>query len=619
MARGKSYGTTWWGKKWLESLSDIDYANRIPRGRTYANKGMVYDVNIYENEGKITAKVEGNYSPYYNVTLRFKPVQSEQKKAFMDDIIQDFSIISKLTNRELDPKLMSLALKHNIKLLPRSWTDLQMKCNCPDCAVPCKHIAAVIYVVSEIIDSNPFIIFSLKGINLLDEIQKSRISLDEATQVETVSLGELYSNSLISFEQAFAQAYIHDVPLEATVVERIVSKQDIALAVNGDLNHEGNESDKVNSDKANSNQANGNKGDVEAEDDYDVYADDDFSEFDLSSDDFDSYDDYDDFNSYDDFDVYDFNEDDIYKQSKANKASNANKSSHANKPSQAKKENDLEVSYPFTDPNLIADAWALGKDYLLSHKELFADELKDDPKLQYKLDPKVKDTALFGKSDTLTTTTAYATDVTVSENEFVDNANQDGSKSTGQSKSGSKSVTSSLYTMHDSKNSSGVYDSEASSAETVVGDDVANQSTSRGKSNTPTNTPTNAPDNALPNTPTDAAAYAQAQTKVSTQEQSRGRQQQKGYGAVCLAQAIGRLEMADYEFANRKKRPGRKSKSEQAMLQRAALGQAKFNSVNLQLAFDAIYDKTGVRVFADDDEFVVQSIPTLQQEPKKKS
>ena len=37
----EKFGKTWWGQKWLQSLNNIDYSNRLPRGSTYARKGYV--------------------------------------------------------------------------------------------------------------------------------------------------------------------------------------------------------------------------------------------------------------------------------------------------------------------------------------------------------------------------------------------------------------------------------------------------------------------------------------------------------------------------------------------------------------------------------------------------
>lgn len=222
MARSVSYGTTWWGKNWLASLTNIDYANRIPRGRTYANTGKVFDVNILPEKGWIEACVTGMYHPFYKVRLKFEQISPEAKAAFLKDMVKDLGIVSKLTNRELDPALLDLALKHQIKLFPSSWRDLGMTCNCPDMAVPCKHIAAVIYIVSKVIDSNPFYIFSLKGIDLIKEVEALGFKLDGVTQAEASSFSDLMRSSKVSIEQMCALAQDFEMPLELVTIERTV-------------------------------------------------------------------------------------------------------------------------------------------------------------------------------------------------------------------------------------------------------------------------------------------------------------------------------------------------------------------------------------------------------------
>lgn len=239
MAKSKTYGTTWWGNQWLKALSDIDYSNRIPRGRSYASSGYVFDLQLYESKGLISAKVEGKSYPFYKVTLKFTQVSKEAKEAFMSDLVKDMAIVSKLTNRQLDPRLMELALKHHIKLFPSSWMDLGMNCNCPDFAVPCKHIAAVIYIVSEIIDSNPFVLFTLRGIDLLKEIETRGFNLDEAMQVETVSVAKLHQDATTSIQQIFAQSLLYKMPLEPIVIQRLVDlKQESDFAPDSYLNPE---------------------------------------------------------------------------------------------------------------------------------------------------------------------------------------------------------------------------------------------------------------------------------------------------------------------------------------------------------------------------------------------
>lgn len=217
----KQYGTTWWGKKWLDSLTGIDHANRIPRGLSYARNGRVLDVELNPHLGKIQATVSGSHYSSYTIKLSFKRVPDNKKKAFLDDALADLSIVASLTNRELDPKLYDLALKHDILLFPRQWHDLGMHCTCPDFAVPCKHIAAVIYKLSELIDANPFLIFELVGIDLNAEL-KSRNIFDEMTdEVKTADFTELYRHALMRPHDLaqVASQYNFDLALEPVAAQ----------------------------------------------------------------------------------------------------------------------------------------------------------------------------------------------------------------------------------------------------------------------------------------------------------------------------------------------------------------------------------------------------------------
>ncbi len=162
------YGNTWWGEQWLRSLSNIDFSNRLPRGRRYANNGSVVNIDFMGN--KILAKVQGTRRTPYKINIAVPEFSKGQKQALMETIIGNPLIISKLLNRELPIQLHELAVEKNIKIFPQSWTDLDMNCSCPDWAVPCKHLAAVVYIIANEIDRNPFIIFQLHGLNILSEL-----------------------------------------------------------------------------------------------------------------------------------------------------------------------------------------------------------------------------------------------------------------------------------------------------------------------------------------------------------------------------------------------------------------------------------------------------------------
>lgn len=186
----QSYGNTWWGSHWLKSLSHIDYENRIPRGATYARKGNVKEIQILGNV--ITAKVAGSRPRPYKVTITVPAFSNEQIDRLMEDIIARPALISKLLNRELDPEIITIAERRGLKIFPSQWNDFKMYCDCPDWAVPCKHLAAVIYMVSREIDSNPFLVFEMHNANLLDELKKRGIEIEVKANMEIPALNDLF-------------------------------------------------------------------------------------------------------------------------------------------------------------------------------------------------------------------------------------------------------------------------------------------------------------------------------------------------------------------------------------------------------------------------------------------
>jgi len=171
------FGKTWWGEHWLRSLENVDYNNRLPRGASYARQGHVLSVKINGNE--IQAKVKGSRATPYRVTIIVPPFFEDEVEKLIDQIAMQPAIISKLLNRELDPAILAIAEEAGLRVFPRQWTDFKMQCSCPDWAVPCKHLAAVIYMISREIDNNPFLVFDMHRVNLIGELKKRGIFVEE--------------------------------------------------------------------------------------------------------------------------------------------------------------------------------------------------------------------------------------------------------------------------------------------------------------------------------------------------------------------------------------------------------------------------------------------------------
>lgn len=165
----KKFGRTWWGELWLNAFEGIDYSNRLPRGRSYAKPERVHSLEI--NGGKVSAEVQGRRRSPYKVAISLKPFNKTEKKRLLDAIKDNPHAIGKLLNGDLPSHIYQLAQRSKIELLPTAWRSVNGRCSCPDWAVPCKHLAAVVYLLSIEIDKNPFLIFELHGMDLLGEIQ----------------------------------------------------------------------------------------------------------------------------------------------------------------------------------------------------------------------------------------------------------------------------------------------------------------------------------------------------------------------------------------------------------------------------------------------------------------
>ena len=185
----KQFGKTWWGEQWLKSLDKIDYNNRLPRGASYARNGRVREVKITDNQ--IMAKVSGSRPKPYKVTIIVPPFFPDNIDLLMSQIVGRPMLISKLLNRELDPEILRISENLGLKVFPRQWADFKMQCSCPDWAVPCKHLAAVIYMVSQEIDNNPFQVFQIHNVNLIRELSKRDIFIEQNKSTEIGQLTDL--------------------------------------------------------------------------------------------------------------------------------------------------------------------------------------------------------------------------------------------------------------------------------------------------------------------------------------------------------------------------------------------------------------------------------------------
>ena len=196
MATRRQYGTTWWGAAWLAALEKVDDANRLPRGKSYANTGRVEQFSLAaDRPGCVEAFVSGSVYYPYEVTVGMKPISARDAKRLTAAIAADPDLVASLMDGELPHGIADLCRELDIELFPRSWRSMQLSCSCPDSARVCKHLAAVFYVMADRIDIDPFFIFRFRGLDLKAEMRKCGIDVDRAVKVKPLDASEILSGS----------------------------------------------------------------------------------------------------------------------------------------------------------------------------------------------------------------------------------------------------------------------------------------------------------------------------------------------------------------------------------------------------------------------------------------
>jgi uncharacterized Zn finger protein len=157
-----TFGESWWAIRWIEVLESFNIGARLQRGRSYARRGQVTSIDIAE--GLIKAKVQGSRPKPYKVEIRVDTLsQADWQK--LTKILADQAIYAaKLLAGEMPQDIEDAFRQAKLSLFPQKQGDLKTNCSCPDWSNPCKHIAAVYYLLGEEFDRDPFLIFRLRGI-----------------------------------------------------------------------------------------------------------------------------------------------------------------------------------------------------------------------------------------------------------------------------------------------------------------------------------------------------------------------------------------------------------------------------------------------------------------------
>lgn len=171
-SRRGAIGETWWSRRFIELLESFGVGSRLKRGRTYARAGQVVELDV--EHGVVLAKVQGSrYSPY-RVRVRFKALSENQWRRAEKAMASQALPLAKLLAGEMPHDIEDLFASCKLALFPRSAGELAATCTCPDWENPCKHIAAAYYILAERFDEDPFLIFTWRGRDREELVERLR-------------------------------------------------------------------------------------------------------------------------------------------------------------------------------------------------------------------------------------------------------------------------------------------------------------------------------------------------------------------------------------------------------------------------------------------------------------
>ena len=218
---GRAIVKTFWGKAWCDNLERYsDFANRLPRGRTYVRNGSVIDLQI--GPGTIQALVSG--SEIYKVAVKITPVTRARWQSICTDCAGAIDSLVELLQGRFSKGVMERICRQNTGLFP-SPKEIKLSCSCPDWAVMCKHVAAVLYGIGARLDRRPELLFLLRGVDEKQLIVMAGAGLTLTSQgpANEKVLGGDDLGDIFGID--FAQSEVPVVPKHALPAKKALAKK----------------------------------------------------------------------------------------------------------------------------------------------------------------------------------------------------------------------------------------------------------------------------------------------------------------------------------------------------------------------------------------------------------
>jgi uncharacterized Zn finger protein len=183
--RGK-IGEQWWSRRFVDILEQICDGGRLARGRTYARKGQVIDFIL--TPGTVTGRVQGSRPDPYTVTLRIDAYDEAEWTVISSALGSQALFRAALLAGDMPHEIVDAFDGLDLPLFP---SRIDMSCSCPDWSVPCKHASAVLYVLAEAFDDDPFLVLAWRGRPRDELLGALRATPDPAEEIDPLAVEEV--------------------------------------------------------------------------------------------------------------------------------------------------------------------------------------------------------------------------------------------------------------------------------------------------------------------------------------------------------------------------------------------------------------------------------------------
>ncbi|MEM1169218.1 MAG: hypothetical protein AAGJ08_09145 [Cyanobacteria bacterium P01_H01_bin.35] len=210
----------WWTQQWIDLLNSYRYKKRLERARNYARQGNVLSIEFKEQ--KITAEVQGTAPEPYKLSLWLDTFTDEDWNYIIETLSERAIFTAKLLAGEMPQNIEEVFAANGLRLFPFTLDDIHAKCDCPDPARVCKHIAAVYYLLGDRFSDDPFLLFQLRGRSkekILEELRQKRgKSEDEKIQNEELSVNSQIITSATQETLKIEQFWEYNQQLDSSLV-----------------------------------------------------------------------------------------------------------------------------------------------------------------------------------------------------------------------------------------------------------------------------------------------------------------------------------------------------------------------------------------------------------------